>query len=130
MSAAALNVLVLGGYGFFGSRIARSLCNDSRIRLSLAGRDRGKVEAAARVLGLDSAQAVCVDAHGASLAPELRRRGIHVVIHTAGPFQGQSSRWNSAGCARVVRSKQKKYTRSRGLRCAIPGAGRPCVEQH
>ncbi len=89
VSPAALNVLVLGGYGFFGSRIARSLAGDRRIRLSLAGRDRRRVEAAARVLGLDATQAVCVDAHGASLSSELRQRGIDVLIHTAGPFQGQ-----------------------------------------
>jgi saccharopine dehydrogenase-like NADP-dependent oxidoreductase len=89
VSAAALNVLVLGGYGFFGSRIARSLAADTRIRLSVAGRDRRRVEEAARALGLDSAQAVCVDAHGASLASELRQRGIDVLIHTAGPFQEQ-----------------------------------------
>ena len=89
MSRAALNVLVLGGYGFFGSRIARSLAEDSRIRLSLAGRDRRRAEDAARELGLDPTQAVCVDAHGASLSSELRQRGIDVVIHTAGPFQGQ-----------------------------------------
>jgi len=89
VSRAALNVLVLGGYGFFGSRIARSLAADSRIRLSLAGRDRRRVEEAARVLGLDTVQAVCVDAHGASLSSLLRQHGIDVLIHTAGPFQGQ-----------------------------------------
>ncbi len=89
MSPAALNVLVLGGYGFFGSRIARSLANDNRIRLFVAGRDRRRVEEAARALGLDATQAVCVDAHGASLSSELRECGIDVLIHTAGPFQGQ-----------------------------------------
>lgn len=83
-------MLVLGGYGFFGSRIARSLFADSRIELWLAGRDRNKAEGAARELGLDPARAVCVDAHGPSLAAELRQRGIDLVIHTAGPFQQQT----------------------------------------
>jgi len=90
VSSAALNVLVLGGSGFFGSRIASSLAHDSRIRLFLAGRDRRRVEEAARVLGLVPAQALCVDAHGPNLSSELRQRGIDVVVHTAGPFQGQN----------------------------------------
>jgi len=80
---------VLGGYGFFGSRIARSLAQDGAIRLSLAGRDRGRAEEAARALGLEPARAVCIDAHGESLASLLLQRGIDVLIHTAGPFQGQ-----------------------------------------
>jgi saccharopine dehydrogenase-like NADP-dependent oxidoreductase len=88
--SAALNVLVLGGSGFFGSRIARSFANDSRIRLSLAGRDRGRIEEAARLLGVDSAHAICIDAHGPEFAAALRERGIHVLVHTAGPFQGQN----------------------------------------
>jgi saccharopine dehydrogenase-like NADP-dependent oxidoreductase len=89
LSAAASNVLVLGGYGFFGSRIARSLVGDDRIRLWLAGRDRRRLEDAVQTLGLPAARAVCVDAHGANLSAALRQRGIDVLIHTAGPFQGQ-----------------------------------------
>lgn len=83
-------MLVLGGYGFFGSRIARSLVGDRRIELWLAGRDRNKVEDAARSLGLHPVRAVCVDAHGSDLSAELRKRDIGLVIHTAGPFQGQT----------------------------------------
>jgi saccharopine dehydrogenase-like NADP-dependent oxidoreductase len=85
-----MNVLVLGGYGFFGGRISRALATDGRIRLWVGGRDREKTNDMTRVLGLDPEQAVCIDANSAGLSSQLRQIGVDVLVHTAGPFQAQT----------------------------------------
>jgi saccharopine dehydrogenase-like NADP-dependent oxidoreductase len=84
-----LRVLILGGYGFFGARIAKALASDPRVCVLLAGRDAGKAADAAHGLALPAQQAVAIDAHGADLAARLRELRVDVVVHTAGPFQGQ-----------------------------------------
>lgn len=71
--------LVLGGYGFFGTLLARRLARDPRLRLVLAGRDAAR------------AQAV-IDITRPGLAQSLAAQGCGVVVHTAGPFQGQDYR--------------------------------------
>ncbi|MBI2769740.1 MAG: saccharopine dehydrogenase NADP-binding domain-containing protein [Burkholderiales bacterium] len=83
-------VLVLGGYGFFGSRICQELATDAGIRLLVAGRDRQKAVSLAGGLGLDAAQALALDAQAPDLASRLAALGVNTVIHTAGPFQGQA----------------------------------------
>ena len=89
MSQAAQRVLVLGAYGFFGSRICELLAKKPRIHLMLAGRDLTKATAAAYQLGLSANHAREVDSTRPDLALLLRKLGINLVIHTAGPFQGQ-----------------------------------------
>jgi saccharopine dehydrogenase-like NADP-dependent oxidoreductase len=84
-----LRVLILGGYGFFGARIAKALAADPRVSVFVGGRDAAKAIAAARSLELPTEQAVAIDARGADFAARLRGLRIDVVVHTAGPFQGQ-----------------------------------------
>jgi saccharopine dehydrogenase-like NADP-dependent oxidoreductase len=57
--------------------------------LLLGGRDAGRATAAARALGLSVGQGVAVDAADGNLAGLLDKAGVDIVIHTAGPFQGQ-----------------------------------------
>ena len=83
-------VLILGGYGNFGSHIAQSLAPDARIQLLIAGRS---VERSIKfVESLDAANrpetysvdiAAGIDEFLAKLAPDM-------VIQTIGPFQGQN----------------------------------------
>lgn len=82
-----MKVMVLGGYGNFGARISRALAGDDRIQLLVAGRDGGR--AAAFAAPLRGAQGVAVDMHGADFVQMLQRHQVGVLIHTAGPFQGQ-----------------------------------------
>jgi saccharopine dehydrogenase-like NADP-dependent oxidoreductase len=82
-------VLVLGGYGFFGSRICAALIRAPSIRLLIGGRSGARAVAAARVLGLGADQGVALDAGDVGLAARLRALGVNTLIHTAGPFQNQ-----------------------------------------
>jgi saccharopine dehydrogenase-like NADP-dependent oxidoreductase len=83
-------VLVLGGYGFFGSRICEALARNPRIHLLIAGRDESKATALAYRLGLGAERAKVVDAASPQLAQVLRKLEVHTLIHTAGPFQEQN----------------------------------------
>lgn len=82
-------VLVIGGYGFFGKRIAAELSKNPTVCVVVAGRDGGKARAVARALGLPDGQGVALDATASDLTEALRRLGVGTVLHTAGPFQGQ-----------------------------------------
>ncbi len=83
-----IRVLILGGYGNFGSWIARRLAADAGIALTIGGRAPAKAEALARTLG---AEALEIDAAG-EIGEALARARPNLLIHTAGPFQGQDYR--------------------------------------
>ncbi|MGQ0799855.1 MAG: DUF4166 domain-containing protein [Pseudomarimonas sp.] len=75
-----MRIIVVGGYGVFGERVLRLLARDGHT-LWVAGRDDGRVAAAAETLG---AQALQLDRTGdlsalAQIAPD-------VVVDAAGPF--------------------------------------------
>ncbi|MDQ0081615.1 saccharopine dehydrogenase-like NADP-dependent oxidoreductase [Variovorax boronicumulans] len=86
-----MKTLVLGGYGNFGARISRALAGDPGIELLVAGRDAQRATAFAESLG-GGARGVRIDVQAPDLADTLRRLGIALVIHTAGPFQNQDYR--------------------------------------
>jgi saccharopine dehydrogenase-like NADP-dependent oxidoreductase len=82
-------VLIIGGSGFFGARIAAELAKTGASRVLLGGRDLERLRATAKKLGLRKRSAVALDASGPDLAELFGKRNVHTVIHTAGPFQGQ-----------------------------------------
>jgi saccharopine dehydrogenase-like NADP-dependent oxidoreductase len=82
-------ILVLGGYGFFGTRICAALARNPRVQLLIAGRSRDKATALAYQLGLRAENACALDANSAQFSQTLRKLGIGTLIHTAGPFQEQ-----------------------------------------
>ena len=104
---------MLGGYGFFGKRIATALASDSSIRLLIGGRDADRAAAAAQKLGLAPARGFGVDAHRADFAGRLRSLGVQLLIHTAGPFQGQAydvpRAAIAAGCHYVDLADGRRY---------------------
>lgn len=89
MAQSSVRVLILGAYGFFGSRIAEALAKTPGLELIVAGRDLDKATALAYRLGLRAPNARAIDATDPKLALVIRKLGVSIVIHTAGPFQGQ-----------------------------------------
>lgn len=84
-----MRVLIIGGYGNFGSYIATSLADDPRIQLLIGGRSR---ERASRfIAGLTAANPAephAIDINE-DLGAALARIDPQLVIHTTGPFQTQ-----------------------------------------
>jgi NAD(P)-dependent dehydrogenase (short-subunit alcohol dehydrogenase family) len=78
-------VLVIGGYGHFGSVIARRLSREENLTVIVAGRSEAKARALAEALGTEWAFIDIdkdVDAGLEPIRPD-------ITIHTSGPFQGQ-----------------------------------------
>ncbi|WP_322014195.1 saccharopine dehydrogenase family protein [Paraburkholderia sp. J12] len=84
-----MKVVVLGGYGNFGARICRALAHDPEIELVVAARDERRSATFAATLSA-GARATRLDTGAADFAAQLDAVGAQLVIHTAGPFQGQS----------------------------------------
>ncbi len=82
-------VLIIGGYGNFGSFIAKMLAREDNIQLILAGRNLKKAEKAASALtAKHEPEAATIDIHN-GLAESLVAIKPNVVIHTSGPYQNQ-----------------------------------------
>jgi saccharopine dehydrogenase-like NADP-dependent oxidoreductase len=82
----------LGGYGNFGSYIARSLGRDANIQLLIAGRSAEKARTfAASLDAFHSAESHALDICD-DLTVALARIAPDIVIHTTGPFQTQDHR--------------------------------------
>ena len=75
-----MRAVVIGGFGNFGARICRALEGDPSIEVIASSRSAG-----ARL-----------DIDAAGFADSLRRLSPGLVIHCAGPFQGQNYRVASA----------------------------------
>ena len=92
MAAARYPILVLGGYGVFGAKICRRLAKDPAIRLIAAGRSLAKAQALVSAIRTETpdaeveAKVVVLPLGLAAALGELKPR---LVIHNAGPFQGQ-----------------------------------------
>lgn len=83
-------VLIIGGYGNFGSFIAKALGKEAEIQLIIAGRSLSKANSLITQLSaINTVEAVALDITQpfysilASIRPD-------IVIHTSGPFQSQS----------------------------------------
>jgi hypothetical protein len=87
-------VLVVGGYGHFGSRICRALAPDPAIQLIVAGRDAARAERFAAGLAAGQAPsnspvATAIDHRSPAFRDALAGLRPNLVIHSAGPFQAQ-----------------------------------------
>jgi hypothetical protein len=93
-----MKTLVLGGYGNFGARICRALGSHPGIDLWVGGRDVRRAQDLARTIA-GGAGSVAIDLDAPGFAGELRRLGVQLLIHAAGPFQQQDYRVAEAAAA-------------------------------
>jgi len=92
-------VLIIGGYGNFGSYIAHALSADANVSLLIGGRSQSRADAFARELGaVNPAAGSVIDIDG-NVAAQLRVIRPDLVIHTTGPFQNQDHRVARAAMA-------------------------------
>jgi len=99
-----LRVLILGGSGAFGTRLCRLLAAEPALDIVVAGRDLGKAQGiAATAAKPDGARFAAISCDIESDLPAtLDRLAPQLVVHAAGPFQGQSYRVAEACIARRI----------------------------
>jgi saccharopine dehydrogenase-like NADP-dependent oxidoreductase len=85
-------IVVLGGHGHFGGRIARALAPEPQIALLVAGRRLSATAACgAGPAGIGAhGEPIVLDHRANEFAATLRKLAPNLVIHAAGPFQDQS----------------------------------------
>jgi NAD(P)-dependent dehydrogenase (short-subunit alcohol dehydrogenase family) len=89
MQQESCRVLVLGGYGHFGARIVRALATTPGITVIAAGRNPAQAPANLPGVDLSRIELCRLDTADPAFADQLAATGAQLVIHTAGPFQGQ-----------------------------------------
>jgi hypothetical protein len=83
----ALKVLILGGYGTFGGRLAQLLADEDRLTLVIAGRSRAKAQAFCASLGSAATLLpAAFDRHG-DVERQMRELAPDIVVDATGPFQ-------------------------------------------
>ena len=88
----AFRVVVLGGYGHFGGRIAQSLAGDEGIEVVVAGRDAARAAEVAAAIARECGRRVefaAVDVLSGEIVPRLRLLEPSLVVHAGGPFQSR-----------------------------------------
>ncbi len=91
-----VRILIIGGYGNFGSFIATALAVDSALTVIIAGRAADKAQALAQTLNTEWA---AIDINN-NFEQRLAQLKPDIVIHTSGPFQNQSYQVAEACIAR------------------------------
>src|SRR5215470_5173214 len=83
-----MRILILGGYGTFGGRLAQLLSDEALLTLVIAGRSRAKAEAFCAALGGAARAIPMVFDRERDIEPQLRAIKPDLVVDASGPFQG------------------------------------------
>jgi Domain of unknown function (DUF4166)/Saccharopine dehydrogenase NADP binding domain len=84
---APTTILILGGYGTFGGRLAQLLAEEGRLTLVIAGRSRAKAEAFCATLGRAANAIAAAFDREREIEPQLRVIKPDIVVDATGPFQ-------------------------------------------
>lgn len=84
-----MRVLVIGGYGNFGTRIAAGLMRVGGLEVVIVGRNAARAKKTAQHLGAEHAE---LDVQAGQLAAGLGHIGGDVIVSAVGPFQQDDNR--------------------------------------
>ena len=90
MSVPARKILILGGYGVFGGRLARLLAREPRLQLVIAGRSLEKARAFCASLPEGAEKSAVVFDRDGDLSAQLSALRPDLVVDASGPFQTYS----------------------------------------
>jgi Domain of unknown function (DUF4166)/Saccharopine dehydrogenase NADP binding domain len=82
-----LTVLILGGYGTFGGRLARLLADEARLTLIVAGRSLEKAEQFCAALPARAMLVPCAFDRAGDAGAQLAALRPNIVVDASGPFQ-------------------------------------------
>jgi len=82
-----MKVLILGGYGTFGGRLARLLADEPQLTLIIAGRSATKAAEFCNMLGADACATPLGFDRDRDLPPQVRAAAPDIVVDASGPFQ-------------------------------------------
>ncbi len=83
-------ILVLGGYGNFGTRISKALSKQPNILLLITGRSLDTANSLLEKLERrDKHKAVSMDQTAGDFVERLESLNVDCLVHTSGPYQGQ-----------------------------------------
>lgn len=82
-----MKILILGGYGTFGSRLARLLAAEKELTLFIAGRSAAKAQALCRELPPGARTVAVVFDRDSDVDPQLSAIKPDLVVDAMGPFQ-------------------------------------------
>jgi hypothetical protein len=88
-------VLVIGGYGFFGRRVVEWLARQPGLHVIVAGRSAEQGQTLVQTLrrsAVSEVSCATLDVHAGGLERALQALAPQSVVHTCGPFQGQTYR--------------------------------------
>lgn len=90
-----MRTLVIGAYGHFGKLICQKLLDIAGVKVIVGGRKRDRLTELCKDLGIDidydthELPMLVVDYRSSELGRLIKENDINVVIHAAGPYQGQ-----------------------------------------
>jgi hypothetical protein len=87
VSEPGLKVLILGGYGTFGGRLAQLLADEARLTLIIAGRSCAKAEAFCAALPSAATTVPARFDRDGDVEQQMRQLAPDVVVDATGPFQ-------------------------------------------
>ena len=89
-------ILIIGGYGVFGGKLAMALAQDKRLDVIVAGRNLSKAD---RFCAEHGGRGLMLDTSSPDLARHITAQIPFLVVDAAGPFQGYDADYSVAKAA-------------------------------